>query len=337
MSREHRSAAPYHNPRQAGQSGWVRHQYSRDAGPSQQLDRHHVPAHHLQHRVVNNGARNECTICSFTQQSPDTVAPVYHRHFSSLRLRELTGAVSNTNPFLCPSCKSSHVPYPGERVKIVVSDSTLHEFFSASPPPGVKQYKGDKIHVDYITIPGADINTLRNAFRLDYVDKFLGMPLDVCLVAGYNDLVKGYSREQIRYDLREFSTMVIEAQSGLDVNTFAVSTLMYPPQLAWFPDNGEFPYPGYVNQKEKIDWINQEIHVLNEANQVPLYAGFHTYGVRKDTKKRVDRYGQLHQRTLKYHRWEHWREADRGYMLHLKNERRFKMGMALVNYFIHNT
>ena len=77
--------------------------------------------------------------------------------------------------------------------------------------------------------------------------------------------------------------------------------------------------------------------MLNEANQVPLYAGVHTYGVRKDTKKRVDRYGQLYQRTLKYHRKEHWREADRGCMLDLRNYRRFKMGMALVSYFIHNT
>ena len=337
MSQGRRSTAPYHNPRQAGQSGWVRHHYSQDAGPAQQLDRHHVPAHHFQHRAPNNTAGNECTICSYKQQSPDTVAPVYHRHFSSVRLRELTGAETKTDPYLCPSCKAPHVPYPGDRVKIVVSDSTLHEFYAASPPPGVKQYPGDKIHVDYITIPGADIRTLMNAFRLDYVERFLGMPLDVCLVAGYNDLVRRYSREQIKHDLREFSAMVIEAQSGLDINTFAVSTLMYPPQLAWFPDNGEVPYPGYINQKEKIDWINQEIHVLNEANQVPLYAGFHTYGVRKDTKKRVDRFGQHYQRVLKYHRWEHWRETERGNMMHLKNHRRFKMGQALVNYFTNNT
>ena len=157
------------------------------------------------------------------------MAPVYHRHFSSLRLRELTGAETRTAPYLCPSCKAPHLPYPGERVKVVISDSTLHEFFAASPPHGGQQYPGDLIHVDYITIPGATINTLRNAFRLDYVEKFLGMPLDVCLVAGYNDLVRRHSREQIRHDLREFSSMVIEAQSGLEVNTFAVSTLMYPP------------------------------------------------------------------------------------------------------------
>ena len=169
------------------------------------------------------------------------------------------------------------------------------------------------------------------------MEKFLGFPLDVCLVAGYNDLVRNYSRERIRHELREFSAMVIDAQTGLDQNTFAIATLMYPPQLAWFPDNGDFPYPGYLNQKEKIDWLNQEIHELNVANQVPLYPGFHTYGVRKDTRRRVDIYGQLHQRVLKYHRWEHWRESDRGRMLHLRNDRRFKMGQALVNYFSKNT
>ena len=155
--------------------------------------------------------------------------PVYHRHFSSMKLREMTGAEFKDDPYLCPSCKSLHTPYPtGERVKIVVSDSTLHEFFAATPPYGHPQYPGDQIHVDYITIPGSDIKTLMNAFRHEYVEKFLGMPLDVCLVAGYNDLVRQHGREQIRDDLRDFSSLVTGAQSGLTPNTFAVSTMMYP-------------------------------------------------------------------------------------------------------------
>ena len=336
MSREHRSTAPYYNHRQAGPSGWVRHQYSRDRNHGHgQLDRNHVPPHLLEPHVVPN--RNECNICSFQQRRPKDRVPVYHRHFSSLKLREMTGAEIKDDPYLCPSCKSLHTPYPGERIKIVVSDSTLHEFFAATPPHGHPQYPGDRLHVDYITIPGSDINTLKNAFRTEYVEKFHGFPYDVCLVAGYNDLVREHSREQIKSDLREFSSLVIEAQSGLTPNTFAVSTLMYPPQLAWFPDNGEFPYPGYINQKEKIDWINHEIHVLNVSNQVRNYPGFHTYGVRKDTRKRYDIYGQLHQRVVRYHRWEHWRESERGRMLHLRNDRRYKMGQALVNYFLHNT
>ena len=43
--------------------------------------------------------------------------------------------------------------------------------------------------MDYITIPGADIETILNALRLDYVEKFPAKPLDVAVVAGYHDLV----------------------------------------------------------------------------------------------------------------------------------------------------
>ena len=41
---------------------------------------------------------------------------------------------------------------------------------SSLPPPGhiaTQQYDGDAMHADYITIPGASIDTLSNAFRLD--------------------------------------------------------------------------------------------------------------------------------------------------------------------------
>ena len=38
------------------------------------------------------------------------------------------------------------------------------------PPNGApQQCAGDKIHMDYITIPGANIETIMNALRLDYV------------------------------------------------------------------------------------------------------------------------------------------------------------------------
>ena len=62
--------------------------------------------------------------------------------------------------------------------------------------------------------------------------------------------------------------MVLDAESGLEKNTIAISTFMYPPQLAWFSHNGRIPYPEYVNQKEKIDWLNHEIKVLNGMNEV---------------------------------------------------------------------
>ena len=147
------------NPRQYGP-------YSREPADNPvQPEGDQVPAPAQLSRPPPKG----CLVCSFAQKHPEKQVPVFHRHFSSLRLRELTGAEYQTSPaqYLCPTCKSLHNPHPGNRIKIVLSSSTLHEYI---PPNGAhQQYAGDKIHMDYITIPGANIETIMNALRLDYV------------------------------------------------------------------------------------------------------------------------------------------------------------------------
>ena len=70
---------------------------------------------------------------------------------------------------------------------------------------------------------------------------------------------------------------------------------------------------------------------------MPEYPRFHTYGLRTATRNYKDVYGQLHQYKVKGHRWEHWRESEPTNMLHLRDDRRFKMGRAVSNYFIFNT
>ena len=350
-----RARAPYYNPRHTGQV------YHGVGANLHRHGRHLVPVHaHAQHQQGTSdqqaaavsrqhGAQQQglhqhhqgpgrCNICSYAQLSPESKVPVYHRHFSSLNLRNINGSEVTNTPYLCPSCRTSHVPYPKLRTKLVISDSSLHCFFD-HPPVGPigRKYKGDILHTDYLTIPGASIHTLTNAFRIEYVDTKHGRPLDVCVVAGYNDLVRNYDKEYIRHRLQKLSDMVLAAKVGHVENTIAISTLMYPPQLAWFADNGAVPYPGYINQKEKIDWLNVEINQENRRNNVPEFPGFHTYGVRTATRKSFDLYGQEHHRVRKSHRWEHWREADPANMLHLRNDRRLKMGIALNNYFIYNT
>ena len=344
-----RARAPYFNPRHTGQVsrgvGANFHHHDRHQAPVQHQQRTSarvaavVPRHHgaQQHGPLHHQqGPGRCNICSYAQPSPERKVPVYHRHFSSLNLRNINGSEVSYTPYLCPSCMTSHVPYPKLRTKLVISDSTLHLFFT--PPDGdVGQYTGDTLHTDYLTIPGASIHTLTNAFRIEYVDTKHGRPLDVCVVAGYNDLVRNYDKEYIMHKLQKLTDMVLAAKVGQVENTIAISTLMYPPQLAWFEDNGAFPYPGYINQKEKIDWLNMSINQENRRNNVPEFPGFHTYGVRTVTRRYFDLYGQEHQRVKKSHRWEHWREADPASMLHLRNDRRVKMGIALNNYLIFNT
>ena len=47
--------------------------------------------------------------------------------------------------------------------------------------------------------------------------------------------------------------------------------------------------------------------------------------------------GQTVITSTRRHRYEHWRETDKGNMLDLRDDRGFKMATALNNYFIHNT
>ena len=217
--------------------------------------RHQVPHASLGGRAAPNRATpGLCQVCSSDDKQ------IYHKHFSSLRLRQILDVENSDRAYLCPSCKSRHRSYPEARVKMVVSDSTLHEFFA---PPGytVSQYEGDTMHADYITIPGACMDTLFHAFRLDCDLLPPDKPIDVVLVMGYNDLVKGHSRHWIMECLNCFCRYVsdLAQKNHPDTpNTVAIATFMYPPQLAWLYDNGPEP-PNYVNEKEKIDWLNAQL------------------------------------------------------------------------------
>ena len=227
---------------------------------------------------------SQCQICSYTQPSPAEQVPISHKHFSTLRLREYIGVESTGKGYLCPSCKSRHRPYTDARIKVVVSDSTLHQFFA---PPGYTRtnYEGDTVHVDYVTIAGAFIPDLYLAFRLDYELVLHTKPLDVVLVAGYSDLEHGYGRDFIYTGYKEFTETVLSIgrlRNPSTPNTVAIASLMYPPKLSWFSDNGPEPY-SYHNQIEKIDYLNHKIHQLNTSNNAPYYPGFHSYGTRKVT------------------------------------------------------
>ena len=161
--------------------------------------------------------------------------------------------------------------------------------------------------------------------------------MDIFVVAGYNDLVRKNSREYIFWHIKNFAKYVIDLQNCPgSTNTIAIGSFMYPPQLAWFEDNGPEP-ENYINQKGKINWLNRAIDDLNIENGSKEYLGIHKYGLRVVTRRRVDRYGQEHQRHIQKHRWEHWRESDRKNMLHLTNERRMKIGRAINDPFILRT
>ena len=284
----------------------------------------------------------ECQICSYSQEAPERKKPVFHNHFSSIFLRRLIGVERTEAPSLCPSCMNQHVPYPNKRLKLVISDSSLHHFFAPPGSSNTLQYSGDSIHIDYLTIAGADLDSLINAFRLEYMSEMQERPMDVVVVAGYSDLVEERSRYDILNKLHILVHTVMDETRARNLppdegNSVAVGTLMYPPQLAWLPADGPFPYKGYKNNWDKITSINEQIKVLNNAYNSRNPPQFHTYGLRTSMRTSIDRYGHVSTMSVKSHRWEHWREPNPAEMLHLNNERRFKMATAINNYFQFNT
>ena len=83
--------------------------------------------------------------------------------------------------------------------------------------------------------------------------------------------------------------------------------------------------------------MNDKIDMMNIENGRGKYVGIHKFGMRVATQKSTDLYGQEHHRHVRKHRWEHWREQVPRNMLHLTNERRFKLGKAINEYFVCRT
>ena len=330
----------YRSDRDRGSSARTRHPYSRphdltvrdrdQHGARRESQHGHHPPHVLAAQPHGSG-RAQCQICSNTQPYPSHQFPVFHQHYSSLRVR---GLVENTGAeYFCHTCLSQHQPYQNssdDRVKIVVSD-ILHQFSS------IREFKGDRFHVDYVTIQGGLIPDLLHAFRLDY--SHFSRPMDVVMVAGYADLLFGYGREYMMEGYKEFAKCVLDIgkeQHPNVANTVAIASLMHPPKLSWFKDNGPEPY-NYRNEKDKIDDLNNKIKELNIDNSVPIFPGFHSYGTRKSTTNIWDENGVMQVQHVKCHRWEHWQELARRDKLTLRPDRLLKMAAAVNNYFLTRT
>ena len=78
------------------------------------------------------------------------------------------------------------------------------------------------------------MDVLYHAFRTECAMLPPDKPLDVVLVMGYNDLVKGHSRDWMLDCLKCFSNLVFDLakKNHPDTpNTVAIASLMYPPPV----------------------------------------------------------------------------------------------------------
>ena len=276
---------------------------------------------------------NRCELCSFKQLGGQKKKDVYHKHFSSKNVRELQGVEGIQGDHFCPTCKNTHSSVQ-PRLKICLSDSTLHEFWA--PRGAAVIYEGDQYHTDYITIPGGSIIDLIEAWKIDYLSETRGM--DVFLVGGLNNIKNGDKPETIMRDYDHLVQMVHYQANKHHVhvhNTCAIGTLFYPPQLCWFDDQGVCP-PHFENHLADMQWINGEIERLNFESGIKV-PNFTTFGLRVKNSSTKDRYSNIWVNHTTTHRYEHWREPSYRKMLHLNDEKRMKLGRQVGRYFWHET
>ena len=176
--------------------------------------------------------------------------------------------------------------------------------------------------VDWSTIPGATISTLRHAYLVDYGKSSL--PQRVLLVAGINDLIKGGTIVTVTNSILALKN-TIDAQNAR--NELVVATLLNPPKLTWFPDNGP-PPTGHINRLEEISAINKWIIEFNQGygNATPR---FHRFGV-----KYGRRFVNGATAPLTFHKLDRWRESEPIHdKVHLSDVWRAKLGASVVNHF----
>ena len=278
----------------------------------------------------------KCKICSHNQLGEKEKRSVYHRHFSSKLSRELGADQDDSaREYFCPTCKRCHPSITQPRLKICLSSSILHEFWQ--PRDDTVVYDGDKLHIDYLTIPGAHIMDLVEAWKIEYFQET--RPMDVFILAGLNNLAKG---DKVDSMLRDYDHLVqIVQYQGKKYhpqapNTCVIGTLYYPPQICWFPDQGKCP-DGFNNLLDAMYYLNHEIERLNFESGIKS-PNIPVFGTRKITNYYTDKTGEVKVRsTTTTHRFTHFRESDWWNMLHLNDERRIKLGQRVNRFFLHET
>ena len=130
-------------------------------------------------------------------------------------------------------------------------------------------YEGDEIHIDYLTIPGATVRELEHAFMAEYGN--VHRAVDVLLVAGLNDILRGATDHEILEDIQHFSDSVksISARSGeLYQGSFAAATLPFPPKITVIKD----AHRKIVNdRKDLMISLTSMIHEFNRSgNHHPI-------------------------------------------------------------------
>lgn len=263
-------------------------------------------------------SRQECEICPPIRYLEDQIVAPYHKHFSSKAVR-----LDGDNVYDCPTCARSHQTQTLGSLSICVCASTLHEFWA--PWDESVTFTGCAHHVDYLSIPGATIQEMRSAFLSEYKDE--QRTLNVLVIPGYNDLMRGSEVPEIMREIGIFRDLV-ELQAYRNhphlPNTFGCSTMPYPPRLCRMPGQN-LSLPDFEDYFPQQHFINKQLIELNAGSCLPSI-DFSCMGLKWERNERG-----VMAATPDYAKW---REMNPRRMLHLSDNMRIRMARQVERYFV---
>ena len=288
--------------------------------------------HYRRMRRHYRSTANYCSTCS--EHSSTVHLNGYfsaHKHFSSKAYR-LNAPVDVWGNYPCTTCRSTpHSHKVGERIFILITSSTMCNWQGDRKKNG---YPGDEVHVDYLSIPGATISTLHHALLAEYGRA--KTPVDICLIAGLNDILRDRTAEKVMKDILAMRKSVDEKFKYGHDSTFAVCTLPFAPICASLPAEGrEMGFK--TNKLEELTALTRGIKTLN---QLGGHAGsfeycvpqFHTWGL-KSSSSPIHHDSYLYMSNMEGVRDEYWREKKTEKKLHLSDHKRLMAGKAIQKYF----
>ena len=264
-----------------------------------------------------------CSICSSSHR------PVHHDHTSPREVRILQGVeyeVSNLI-YMCPTCVNSHPARPDIGLNVVVSTGQLHNIHHPSSP--VARSDPDPFHIDWLTVCGATIPELETAWLADYRKQV--RPMRILISAGTDDFAMGRTRDEVVESLMHFKNAVDKQNEYHPEvkNEFVVATLLNPPKICWFPDNGPAP-ANHTNMLADLKEINSWIINFNKWNGKDITPRFHRFGVRDGWE--LDMAGN--RVKVKRHIMSQWLQSEpRGERMHLSDRFRVRLGVGAVRHF----
>ena len=261
--------------------------------------------------------RCDCTICPPRTYLEDDVVPIFHKHFSGR-----TERMQYRDSYDCPPCARVHSPRISAPLPVCVGSGTLHEFWL--PYDESIRFNGIPCHIDFVSVPGATVAELRTAFMAEYAKA--ECPLNVVLLPGYNDFLRGSEVPEVVQEIQMFKDLVdLQAYRchPSSPNTFGVAAMPFAPRLCRLPGQN-VTTSDFKNHFAQQRFLNAKMLQMNVDEGLPLL-DFSRVGLRWDRNES----GELVSRPD----FSAWHGSNPRRMIHLNDRIRIRMAQQVGAYF----